>query len=681
MVLKMKFFFLNKLIEKIKSNFDILKDQKNIKGFLKTFLFFTLIIFVSFSFFTSLSLEKEFKKILNDVDKTIRQQEIYTAKNHLKQYFVNRVQVLKDISSNPLIISALMKKNSSVSIKKFLDNQFILGEKRKLYLINTSGELILKEDAVELKYEFKESVEKLSAEKKAFDINFFYHNDKKYYSLLVPAIYGNTWQGFLYLEAEFDFNTIWGADYSSTAVSFALQSEDTSIEDEKYASMLGKEAKSFIPELDLIFVYKSSSGYQKSFIDRFNFKIFMAIVSSTLITILIVLISGLNLLIKPYAQIQASESALKEKTKDLKLTLSAAQIGLWTWDMKTGLVSWDENLYKLMGRTKDNFDGSYESFERDIVAEDKVKIRDAVGLCLEENRGFEESFRITHPISGEMRYLAGKADLEYDLDGTVIGMRGVNYDITKSKQQELELERKSLELERSNKDLEQFAYVASHDLQEPLRTVQNYSKLLTRAIEKLEIEDQELSNYAEFITNAVQRMKALVLDVLAYSKVSKDDKFITINLNRLITEICNDLEKSIEDRGAKVNFSDLPVIRGQATEIKQLFTNLISNAIKYTKPEINPEVSISVRERKDHYEFSVTDNGIGIKPEYQEKVFQIFQRLHNKSEYDGTGIGLALCKKIVDHHSGKIWLESEYDKGTSFFFTLKFNTDEAQVKM
>jgi signal transduction histidine kinase len=220
----------------------------------------------------------------------------------------------------------------------------------------------------------------------------------------------------------------------------------------------------------------------------------------------------------------------------------------------------------------------------------------------------------------------------------------------------------------SNEELEQFAYVASHDLQEPLRMVASFTQLLQkRYADKL---DADANEYIHFAVDGAKRMKKLVDDLLIYSRVaSKDKEWEKVNIQSLVSNIITDMSMLIEESGIKISYKDLPVVYSDKAMLSRLFTNLISNAVKYRRNE-NPEVWISAHHRDSKWIFSVKDNGIGIKKEYFEKIFLLFRRLHGKSEYSGTGIGLAICKKIVDKLGGRIWVESEPGKGSTFYFEI-----------
>lgn len=224
-------------------------------------------------------------------------------------------------------------------------------------------------------------------------------------------------------------------------------------------------------------------------------------------------------------------------------------------------------------------------------------------------------------------------------------------------------------LQQSNKDLEQFAYVASHDLQEPLRMVTMYTQFLEKAYgDKL---DQDGRDYIQFAVNGAKRMQMLINDLLGYSRISsRAKKLKVVDTSTILQKSLDNLQQMIAENDAVITYDKLPAIKCEETHILRLFQNLISNAIKFRKDTAAPKVHISCKKENGEFLFSVTDNGIGIAPEYFDRIFVIFQRIEVQTKYPGTGIGLSICKRIVEWHGGKIWLESKENDGTTFYFTL-----------
>lgn len=227
------------------------------------------------------------------------------------------------------------------------------------------------------------------------------------------------------------------------------------------------------------------------------------------------------------------------------------------------------------------------------------------------------------------------------------------------------------ELKRSNKELQQFAYVASHDLQEPLRTIASFTQLLARRYEgKL---DEDADEFIGYIVDASIRMKQQIEDLLEFSRVmTRGGNLEMVNSKEIVKQVISSLKSFIDENNAEISCDPLPEVCADPRQLARLFQNLINNSVKFRKPDEPPKIHISAKndENAKEYVFSVSDNGIGIEPQYQDRIFTIFQRLHTLDEYHGTGIGLAVAKKIVARHDGHIWVESKPGKGSTFYFTL-----------
>jgi signal transduction histidine kinase len=242
-----------------------------------------------------------------------------------------------------------------------------------------------------------------------------------------------------------------------------------------------------------------------------------------------------------------------------------------------------------------------------------------------------------------------------------------------------ELEKRSAELARSNADLVQFAYVASHDLQEPLRMVGSYVGLLARRYRgRL---DENADQYMQFAIDGANRMQALIQDLLAYSQAGTQAlKKAPVPFSRVLEVVTNNLSIAIKESSATIRANSLPVVLGDESKLVLVLQNLVANAIKFHKPGMAPEINVTAHRRSDEWVLEVSDNGIGFDPKYSERIFQVFQRLHGVGKYPGNGIGLAISRRIVEHHGGRLWAESEPGKGATFFFTLPVATDRAALE-
>jgi chemotaxis family two-component system sensor kinase Cph1 len=252
--------------------------------------------------------------------------------------------------------------------------------------------------------------------------------------------------------------------------------------------------------------------------------------------------------------------------------------------------------------------------------------------------------------------------------GELIGYQSTNLDVTKERDALARLQAATTELARSNKELEQFAYVASHDLQEPLRMVSSYTQLLAQRYEGQL--DEKAKKYIAYAVDGSVRMQRLINDLLTYSRIStRGQSPQPVDAHAVLGEALRNLYAAIEESGGIVTNDDLPTVRVDASQLLQVFQNLIANAVKF-RGETPPHIHISAQEQGGEWLFSVRDNGIGIDPQFADRLFVIFRRLHTREEYPGTGIGLAVCKRIVERHGGRIWFESEPGKGATFFFTI-----------
>ncbi|MBZ0296564.1 MAG: PAS domain S-box protein, partial [Anaerolineae bacterium] len=270
--------------------------------------------------------------------------------------------------------------------------------------------------------------------------------------------------------------------------------------------------------------------------------------------------------------------------------------------------------------------------------------------------------------NGHVLHMEAHLTFLKDEDERRFGACGVIMDVTQRKEIEGALMQFTDELRRSNEELEQFAYIASHDLQEPLRMVTSYLQLLEKRYgDVLEGDGKE---FLDFAVDGATRMKRLINDLLLYSRVQRSrEEFETVNMQKVLEQAENNVQTQIMDSGTAITADVLPEIIGHEAQMIQLLQNLLSNAIKFRSDQ-PPQIHIGAKREKGEWVFSIQDNGIGIGQEYLDRIFVIFQRLHPREEYPGTGIGLAICKKIVEKHNGHIWVESEIGKGTTFYFTV-----------
>jgi PAS domain S-box-containing protein len=373
-------------------------------------------------------------------------------------------------------------------------------------------------------------------------------------------------------------------------------------------------------------------------------------------------------------RLDRANAALRESQERLSLALGTAQIGAWDWSLEDKTMHWDERLHGIFGFAPNTFDGTYEAFLAAIHSEDVDRVDQAILATLNDDAQFELDFRAIVPNS-KIRYLSSRATVLRDEDGKAERVLGVCLDVTerlraqqKLEQHAQELDRLNTELGRSNQELAQFAYVASHDLQEPLRMVASYVQLLERRY-KDKLDDQAFE-FIAFAVDGAKRMQILINDLLDYSRVStQGEAFAITDMNEQLSRAMANLEARIKDTEAQIALGPMPTVNADAGQMARLFQNLISNAMKFCG-ELTPRIDVGCVRQDNEWIISIKDNGIGIEPQYADKIFVIFQRLHTRSEYEGTGIGLAVCKRVVDRHGGRIWFDSKPGEGTTFFFSI-----------
>jgi PAS domain S-box-containing protein len=304
---------------------------------------------------------------------------------------------------------------------------------------------------------------------------------------------------------------------------------------------------------------------------------------------------------------------------------------------------------------------------------DPAKARKGYKKVFEEGSVMDYPLEIRHK-DGHIIPVIYNASVYKDEKGRVTGVFAAARDITARKKAEDSLKEKMIEVERSNAELQQFAYVASHDLQEPLRMVASYVKLLDRRYgDKL---DQDAKEFIGYAVEGSTRMQQLINDLLTYSRVgTRGNPFGPVDLEAVFAGVLDNLKVSIQESSATVTHDPLPTVQADDLQMLQLFQNLVSNAIKF-RGEEPPRVHVSAVRRGNDWQFTVRDNGIGIDPDYFNRIFIIFSRLHTRAEYPGSGIGLAICKKIVERHGGRIWVESTPGKGSAFTFTIPARMDK-----
>ncbi len=356
------------------------------------------------------------------------------------------------------------------------------------------------------------------------------------------------------------------------------------------------------------------------------------------------------------------EEQLLNLSNRLQLAVRATSIGIWDWDIAKNNTVWDEEMYRIYNVSPDDPRTITEAWEAAVHADDLERVNEELQMAIKGEKEYDTEFRVIWKDK-TIHYVAGNALVQRDQSGNALRMIGTNTDITERKEAELEI----LQL---NRNLDQFANITAHDLQEPIRMVSGFLGLLDKKY--YDIIDEQGKSYIYRAKDGADRMSILIRDLLEFSRSgNKAAKKEPVDLKHVMDLVNKDLTIVVADTHAILKTpACLPVVTGTQSALYRLFLNLISNGIKFRKKDTAPRITLAVNELPGFWEFTLQDNGIGVAEKDQPKLFHAFQRLHRKEEYPGTGLGLVTCKKIVETHGGKIWMTSEVGKGTTFHFTI-----------
>ncbi|MGC1204120.1 MAG: CHASE3 domain-containing protein [Flavobacteriaceae bacterium] len=404
----------------------------------------------------------------------------------------------------------------------------------------------------------------------------------------------------------------------------------------------------------------------------------------------LVLLVTLILIIIAYNKISNDLKDIKAKNDQLlifKESTNQSEIigkhGNWVWHIESNVFTYSDNLYRLLGEEPQSFEASLDNFLKFVHPEDVDKLTLELKKMTEEEELPVTNYRIIQK-NGSIKYLKAYAKSFYGINGEKRLIGNIS-DITYEIESLLKLEEHNLELEQNNKELSAFNYAASHDLQEPLRKIQTFiSRLEEKEADKFSGSGHQ---YLERIKSAAARMRLLIDDLLQFSRTNKPDKeFVSTDLNELFENSKRDVAEIILEKKAQITSDTLPKTTVIAFQIQQLFINLLSNSLKYSKKETAPIIKINYAKvnakdephlikasKSDYHKITFTDNGIGFDQKYADKIFDLFDRLHSKQDYSGTGIGLSICKKIIENHKGFIFAKGEINAGSVFTVYLPFS--------
>lgn len=375
--------------------------------------------------------------------------------------------------------------------------------------------------------------------------------------------------------------------------------------------------------------------------------------------------------VRDISQRKAAEEALRLSEERYELAVMGMSVGLWDWNVETDELYWSKQFREIVGVEDADFNPHYEEFAGRLHPDDRDATLKALAAHLDRRGPFNVTYRLRHN-DGSYVWIHACGQAKWDENGKPVRMVGSVNDISARKRLEVERETFVEKLTESNSELERFAYVCSHDLQEPLRMITNFSERLERHLG--EAMDDKGRHYMKYVTDGAAQARQLISDVLSYARVDHEaEQLANVDSEKALSGVLRDLSARIEETGAMITHDPLPEVYVQSTHLRQLLQNLVGNALKFCADR--PHIHVGAKPEGAMWRFYVRDNGIGIAPEHMEKIFSIFQRLHSRDRYPGTGIGLALCRKLALKYGGRIWVESQPGKGSTFYFTLPSAAD------
>lgn len=383
------------------------------------------------------------------------------------------------------------------------------------------------------------------------------------------------------------------------------------------------------------------------------------------------------------AEIQERKIAqhdLHESNERFVLAGKAAGLGVWDWNLTENRILWDDRMYALYGLRREDCPDVYEAWLRSLHPADGGRHEQLMAFLAGPGRSYESEFRIFWP-DGSLHYLKSFGEVERNAEGRAVRMTGVNLDVTVARVAENEIHRlnqeleqrvsdRTAELEQANRELEAFAYSVSHDLRAPLRHIDGFVGLLKKRMGNSL--DEQSEHYMQTIHGAVRRMGILIDDLLSFSRMGRSEMTRTqVDMNAMVQSIIKESEPEAQGRFIRWDVSDLPPVIGDRAMLQVVFTNLVSNALKFTRPRPEAEITVGcLPDAEREVILYVRDNGVGFDMKYADKLFGVFQRLHSVEEFEGTGIGLANVRRVIQRHGGRVWAESAVDEGATFYVAL-----------